>query len=158
MLTRRWPATPTRSWFGPIRTASPSACAATRSSPIRTASSRISSGPACPGARTPRQGRRQRRRARWDWDTYREPWIAALAHFGHYEPADAERTLRTVLPDVPRFDRSRPAAYPNGRTLTDDVTSARLTMPSNGRITSDHIGPHTDLLPDFPCLGAPHPA
>ncbi|MGW9213924.1 DUF4331 family protein [Embleya sp. NPDC055664] len=93
-----------------------------------------------------------------DWDTYHEAWIAALAHFGHYERADAERTLRTVLPDVLRFDRSRPAAYPNGRTLTDDVTSARLTMLSNGRITSDHIGPHTDLLPDFPYLGAPHPA
>jgi hypothetical protein len=31
-------------------------------------------------------------------------------------------------------------------------------MVSVGRITDDHIGPHTDLLPDFPYLGHPHPA
>ncbi|MGC0417135.1 DUF4331 family protein [Embleya sp. AB8] len=91
-----------------------------------------------------------------DWDTYREPWTAALEHFGNYDTAAAEGALRTILPDVLRFDRDRPAGYPNGRTLTDDVTSARLTMLSNGRITSDHIGPHTDLLAGFPYLGAPH--
>ncbi|MFF8842272.1 DUF4331 family protein [Streptomyces sp. NPDC015127] len=93
-----------------------------------------------------------------DWETYREPWTAVLRHTGGYEPLDAELALRTVLPDVLRFDRDRPAAYPNGRALTDDVTSARLAMISGGRITSDHIGPHTDLLPEFPYLGTPHPA
>lgn len=39
----------------------------------------------------------------------------------------------------------------------DDVTSARLTMVSGGKVTSDHIPPHTDLLPFFPHLGHPHP-
>ncbi|WP_330458684.1 DUF4331 domain-containing protein [Streptomyces sp. NBC_00820] len=92
-----------------------------------------------------------------DWDTYLEPWSAVLAHTGGYSAEDAEKTLRTVLPDVLRYDRSRPAAYPNGRTLADDVTSARLAMVSGGRITDDHIAPHTDLLPDFPYLGHPHP-
>ncbi|GAA0272352.1 hypothetical protein GCM10010302_07450 [Streptomyces polychromogenes] len=93
-----------------------------------------------------------------DWDTYREAWSAVLAHTGGYSAEDAEKALRTVLPDVLRYDRSRPAAYPNGRTLTDDVTSARLAMVSGGKITDDHIGPHTDLLDRFPYLGHPHPA
>ncbi|MET7988241.1 DUF4331 family protein [Streptomyces sp. NPDC005281] len=92
-----------------------------------------------------------------DWDTYLEPWSAVLAHTGDYSPAEAEKTLRTVLPDVLRYDRTGPAAYPNGRTLTDDVTSARLAMVSGGKITDDHIGPHTDLLSEFPHLGPPHP-
>lgn len=93
-----------------------------------------------------------------DWETYREPWTAALQHFGGYDQQAAELALRTVLPDILRYDRSRPAAYPNGRTLTDDVTSARLAMLTNGRVSSDGIGPHTDLLPEFPYLGNPHPA
>ncbi|MEU2062478.1 DUF4331 family protein [Streptomyces sp. NPDC013455] len=92
-----------------------------------------------------------------DWDTYLRPWTAVLAHTGGYTPEDAEETLRTVLPDVLRYDRTKPAAYPNGRTLTDDVTSARLAMVSGGKISDDHIGPHTDLLPGFPYLGHPHP-
>jgi hypothetical protein len=29
---------------------------------------------------------------------------------------------------------------------------------TRGRVTSDGVGPHTDLLDDFPYLGAPHPA
>ncbi|MCG6495797.1 DUF4331 family protein [Kitasatospora sp. A2-31] len=92
-----------------------------------------------------------------DWDTYREPWTAVLQHTGDYTTAAATETLKLVLPDILRYDRSRPAAYPNGRTLSDDVTSARLAMVSGGRITSDHIPPHTDLLPTFPHLGHPHP-
>lgn len=92
-----------------------------------------------------------------DWDTYREPWAAVLQHTGGYDPQAAEQALRTVLPDILRYDRSKPTAYPNGRTLTDDVTSARLIMISGGKVTSDHIGPHTDLLPQFPYLGTPHP-
>ncbi|MFJ5922600.1 DUF4331 family protein [Kitasatospora sp. NPDC092948] len=93
-----------------------------------------------------------------DWATYREPWSAVLQHFGGYHPQAAEQALRVVLPDILRYDRGRPAAYPNGRTLTDDVTSARLAMLTGGKVPTDHIGPHTDLLPHFPYLGAPHPA
>ncbi|MDH6711014.1 hypothetical protein P3T27_007766 [Kitasatospora sp. MAA19] len=92
-----------------------------------------------------------------DWDTYREAWTAVLQHAGDYTTEAATETLKLVLPDILRYDRSRPAAYPNGRTLVDDVTSARLTMVSGGKITSDHIPPHTDLLPTFPHLGHPHP-
>ncbi|MFG3371151.1 DUF4331 family protein [Streptomyces sp. NPDC048156] len=92
-----------------------------------------------------------------DWDTYLQPWIEVLQHTGGYDTQAAEEALRTVLPDILRFDRSKPAAYPNGRALTDDVTSARLNMVSGGKITSDHIGPHTDLQTQFPYLGTPHP-
>ncbi|XDO64520.1 DUF4331 family protein [Streptomyces sp. RLB1-33] len=92
-----------------------------------------------------------------DWDTYLKPWTAVLAHTGGYEAQEAEKALRTILPDILRYDRSKPAAYPNGRTLTDDVTSARLTMLSGGKITSDNIPPHTDFLSGFPYLGHPHP-
>lgn len=67
-----------------------------------------------------------------------------------------EEALRTVLPDVLRYDRDRPAAYPNGRALTDDVLDARLAMVTNGKVAGDQIGPHTDLLADFPYLGHPH--
>jgi hypothetical protein len=91
-----------------------------------------------------------------DWATYREPWSAVLQHFGDYDPQAAEQALRTVLPDILRYDRGKPAAYPNGRALTDDVTSARLTMLTGGKVPTDHIGPHTDLLPHFPYLGPPH--
>ncbi|MEU7561275.1 DUF4331 family protein [Streptomyces eurythermus] len=91
-----------------------------------------------------------------DWDTYRAPWVAVLQHFGGYDEQSAEQALRTVLPDILRLDRGKPTAYPNGRTLTDDVTSARLAMLTAGKVTTDHIGPHTDLLPAFPYLGVPH--
>ncbi|MBC9247856.1 DUF4331 family protein [Paracoccus sp. 11-3] len=91
-----------------------------------------------------------------DWATYLAPWSAVLAHTGHYSPEDAEKTLRDILPDVLRFDRSQPAAYPNGRTLSDDVEDIRLQMVSNHEITGDGIGPHTDLLTEFPYLGHPH--
>ncbi|PKV85177.1 DUF4331 family protein [Streptomyces sp. TLI_146] len=91
-----------------------------------------------------------------DWDTYRAPWTAVLRHTGGYTGESAEAALSTVLPDILRYDRSRPAAYPNGRTLTDDVTSARLAMVSGGKITTDHIAPHRDLLQEFPYLGTPH--
>ncbi|MFF0408893.1 DUF4331 family protein [Kitasatospora sp. NPDC004745] len=92
-----------------------------------------------------------------DWELYREPWTAVLQQMGDYTTEAATETLKLVLPDVLRYDRSRPAGYPNGRTLVDDVTSARLTMVSGGKVTSDHIPPHTDLLPTFPHLGHPHP-
>ncbi|WP_283136451.1 DUF4331 family protein [Rhizohabitans arisaemae] len=91
-----------------------------------------------------------------DRANYLAAWVKVLEHTGGYTPQAAEEALRTVLPDILRFDRSRPAAYPNGRTLKDDITSVRLRMISNGKITGDGIDPHTDLLPHFPYLGNPH--
>jgi hypothetical protein len=54
-------------------------------------------------------------------------------------------------------DARTPAGYPkNGRTLTDDVTDAFLSILTNGRITTDHLGPHRDPLEEFPYVGPPH--
>jgi hypothetical protein len=62
-----------------------------------------------------------------------------------------------VLPDVLRFDRSKPAAYPNGPALTDDVFDTRLSLVTNGQVLGDQTGPHSDYLDTFPYLGEPHP-
>jgi hypothetical protein len=75
-----------------------------------------------------------------------------------YTGEEAGRALTIVLPDILHYDRSRPAAYPNGRTLTDDVFDARLAFVTHGQVAGDQTGPHTDVLADFPYLGNPHPA
>jgi hypothetical protein len=63
---------------------------------------------------------------------------------------------RTLLPDVMPYDPTRPASFPsNGRTLTDD---AFVAVFSNGKVTGDKVGPHRDLIPEFPYLGLPHNA
>lgn len=93
-----------------------------------------------------------------DEGNYLETWSQVLQNLGKYSPEDAQAALATVLPDILRYDRSQPAAYPNGRTLTDDVFDARLAFVTNGAVTADGVGPHTDLLDSFPYLGAPNPA
>jgi hypothetical protein len=81
----------------------------------------------------------------------------SLEHTGGYAPIDARRIAATLLPDIMQFDPTRPASYPaNGRTLTDDVLDKFLAILTNGRVTSDRVGPHQDLLPEFPYLGPPH--
>ncbi len=62
-----------------------------------------------------------------------------------------------MLPDLLRYDPTRPARYPdNGRALTDDVVDYFLAILTNGKVTRDNIGPHGDLLSEFPYLGPPH--
>jgi hypothetical protein len=83
----------------------------------------------------------------------------ALEHTGGYTPEDARRVAGTLLPDLLRYDPTRPVRYPdNGRTLTDDVTDAFLPILTNGKVTEDKVGPHGDLLAEFPYLGPPHNA
>jgi uncharacterized protein DUF4331 len=83
----------------------------------------------------------------------------ALEHSGGYAPEEARRAARTLLPDVLSYDPTRPASFPsNGRTLTDDAGDAFVTVLTNGKVTEDKVGPHSDLLPDFPYLGPPHKA
>src|SRR5438876_896865 len=72
-------------------------------------------------------------------------------------PATCSAPARTLLPDILHYDRTRPARYPNGRVLTDDVFSARMIFMVHGQATPQGVGPHDDLLASFPYLGPPNP-
>jgi hypothetical protein len=91
-----------------------------------------------------------------DVANYLQPWSKLLQDNG-YPPEEAKAAVLTVLPDILRYDRDRPAAYPNGRALTDDVYSARFAWLTHGKVTSDGLKPHDDLLAEFPYLGLPNP-
>ena len=83
----------------------------------------------------------------------------ALEHVGGYAPEEARRAARTLLPDVLSYDPTRPASFPsNGRMLTDDAGDVFVAVLTNGKVTEDKVGPHGDLLPEFPYLGPPHNA
>ncbi len=83
----------------------------------------------------------------------------SLEHTGGYASGDALRLAATLLPDIMHFDPALPASYPrNGRALTDDVLDYFLSLLTNGRVKSDGVGPHRDLLAEFPYLGQPHTA
>jgi len=91
-----------------------------------------------------------------DVATFLEPWSKLLEGRG-YPPAVARETALTLLPDVMHYNRNRPAHYPNGRVLTDDVYDMRMAFLTYGRVTSDGVEPHDDYLRQFPFLGPPHP-
>jgi hypothetical protein len=81
----------------------------------------------------------------------------ALEHTGGYSPAEAKRVAGTLLPDVLSYDPTRPASFPdNGRTLTDDAFDLFIRILTNGKVTEDKVGPHSDLLREFPYVGPPH--
>jgi hypothetical protein len=90
-----------------------------------------------------------------DVANYLEPWSKLLQDNG-YPPEQARAATLMVLPDILRYDRAQPAAYPNGRTLTDDVYSARFAWLTNGKVGPDGLKPHDDLLAEFPYLGPPN--
>jgi Domain of unknown function (DUF4331) len=90
-----------------------------------------------------------------DVEKYFEMLTALLQDHG-YSPDEARAAALVVLPDVLAFDTTRPATYPNGRLLTDDVFSARLAFLTHGTATTQPIGPHNDLLAEFPFLGPPN--
>ena len=79
-----------------------------------------------------------------------------LEHSGGYSPEDAKGVARKLLPDILSYDPRRPVSFPhNGRTLTDDVVDVFFSMYTNRNVT-DKVGPHADLLDEFPYLGVPH--
>jgi hypothetical protein len=81
----------------------------------------------------------------------------ALEHTGGYTSAEATRVAGTLLPDVLHYDPTRPVSYPdNGRALTDDVVDFFLPLLTNGKVTRDNVGPHTDLPASFPYVAPPH--
>ena len=84
-----------------------------------------------------------------------EPWATLLESRG-YPPGVAQETALTVLPDVMHYNRNRPAHYPNGRVLTDDIYDIRMQFLTYGRVTSDGVQMHDDYLHEFPFLGVPN--
>ena len=88
-----------------------------------------------------------------DVANYLGPWSATLEKAGGYSPEAARAAALEVLPDILHYDRTRPATYPNGRILTDDVYSKRFAWLSNGKIPPSGLTPHQDLLPEFPYTG-----
>jgi hypothetical protein len=83
----------------------------------------------------------------------------SLEHAGGYTPEEAKRAAAKLLPDIMPYDPKRPASFPtNGRTLTDDVVDFFIPIFSNGKVKDDKTKPHSDLLGEFPYVGAPHKA
>ena len=81
----------------------------------------------------------------------------SLEHTGGYSTDAAKKVAATLLPDILFYDPREPACFPrNGRTLTDDVMDGFISILTNGKVTGDGVGPHGDLLDDFPYVGAPH--
>ena len=80
----------------------------------------------------------------------------SLSAAGGYTPDQAKRAAGILLPDILPYDPSKPASYPsNRRTLTDDAIDVFLSILTNGGVTRDNVGPHTDLLTSFPYVGRP---
>ena len=93
-----------------------------------------------------------------DVANYLGPWSTILENAGGYSPEAAKAAALDVLPDILHYDRTKPATYPNGRVLTDDVYSARFAWLSNGKIPPTGLKPHDNLLAAFPYLGPPAPS
>jgi hypothetical protein len=91
-----------------------------------------------------------------DVANYLGPWSKILENSG-YTPDEAKAAALQVLPDILRYDRTRPATYPNGRVLTDDVYSIRFAWLTHGKVPPSGLQPHDDLLAEFPFLGPPNP-
>ena len=91
-----------------------------------------------------------------DVANYLGTWSKILENNG-YPPEEARQAALMVLPDILRYDRTKPAAYPNGRVPTDDVYSMRFAWLSHGKVPPTGLKPHDDLLTQFPYLGLPNP-
>src|SRR5215469_1191297 len=88
-----------------------------------------------------------------DRKLFTEKFSGLLESFGHSSES-AQKTALTLLPDILDYDYSSAKGYPNGRKLTDDIIDLQLAVLTNGRVTTDKVGPHQDLLTTFPYLGS----
>ena len=82
-------------------------------------------------------------------------FVATLESFG-YTSTDATNIAEILLPDILTYNYTSSAGFLNGRNLTDDVIDIELNLVTNGKVTTDMVGPHTDLLSVFPYVGNPH--
>jgi hypothetical protein len=74
---------------------------------------------------------------------------AYLQRTGRYSTDEATAVAPTLLPDTLAYDWTTPSRFPNGRTLTDDVSDWMWALLTKGTAPNDAIGPHTDLLTTF---------
>jgi len=88
--------------------------------------------------------------------TFLEVFTSELEALGGFPAATAESIAKILLPDILTFNYSSSAGFLNGRRLQDDVIDIELNLVTNGKITGDGVGPHTDYLSEFPFLGKPH--
>jgi len=86
---------------------------------------------------------------------FESSFIGTLESFG-YSADQADAIADILLPDILMYNYNSSAGYLNGRKLTDDVIDISLKLVTNGQITTDGVGPHTDYLNHFPYLGQPH--
>jgi hypothetical protein len=89
-------------------------------------------------------------------ETFLQLFTEELEALGSYTASQAGGIAEILLPDVLTFDFSSSAGFLNGRKLQDDVIDIELNLVTNGKVTGDGVGPHTDYLSDFPYLGNPH--
>jgi len=83
--------------------------------------------------------------------------LSADSPKGQYTADQALAIAQILLPDILTFDYSSAAGFLNGRRLQDDVIDISLNLVTNGKVTGDGVGPHSDFLQaDFPYLGKPH--
>jgi hypothetical protein len=100
-----------------------------------------------------------------DGGQFRTNVITTLTHINaalgiahpDYTVAQAQGLADFLLPDVLTYDTATKAGGLNGRALSDDVIDIELGITTNGAVTSDGVGPHSDYLAVFPYLGVPHP-
>ena len=82
--------------------------------------------------------------------------LSAGSPKGRYSADQALAIAKVLLPDILTYDYSSSAGYLNGRRLQDDVIDISLNLVTNGAVTGDGVGPHTDYTAEFPYLGKPH--
>lgn len=90
-----------------------------------------------------------------DRSLFEASFQATLASFG-YSAAQADAIADILLPDILTYDYASSKGFLNGRKLTDDVIDIELALVTNGKVTTDKVGPHTDYLSHFPYVGEPH--
>ena len=88
--------------------------------------------------------------------TFLQVFTAELQGLGGYTMDQADGIARILLPDILTFDYSSLAGFLNGRRLQDDVIDISLNLVTNGKVTGDGAGPHSDYRSTFPYLGDPH--
>jgi hypothetical protein len=73
--------------------------------------------------------------------TFLQVFTSELEMLGGYTASQADAIARVLLPDILTFDFSSSQGFLNGRRLQDDVIDISLNLVTNGKITSDGVGP-----------------